>query len=441
MRDPKVIAYRLPMVDKGREEEGVSHVPRLFRNAPGLFYVGRVHEQVFSSVEARRAEWGLENKLGTPRLFHHGYTKELVAGRGKVTRNLRLLQRALEEFPGEPNLLMNLGLELARAGYVREGVAQYALAFQAMSALPPEEVVPELRETLLTQYATHLLSAKDHAAVGRTLRSPLARRGGLTATLHWLLGLAGIECRHYQEGAEQMRQCLAKRKEPTLSPVDRNILRAGPSHCLALCLVALKQTKEADQAFRAALETDPRSRQVLFDYARFLADGGNGVESLKCMHQLITEEPSNPIYWLFGGQVTLGRPEFTEFALDWTGEALQVFPAHVGLLDQHAQALLLNGKLQESLALWRQLAGGNKPSPRAALLLCQVALDQPVPPVPEELAHRVNQEFLNWYRRLLAVNAVAVVRRLNDRVEALRKAVPLATAAIEAAMAEAGAAP
>jgi predicted Zn-dependent protease len=222
--------------------------------------------------------------------------------------------------------------------------------------------------------------------------------------------------------------------------VDRNILRAGPSHCLALCLAALKQSKEADQAFRSALEADPRSRQVLFDYARFLADGGNGVESLKCLHQLITEEPSNPVYWLFGGQVALGRPEFTEFALDWKGEALQVFPAHLGLLDQHAQALLLNGKLQESLPLWRQLAGGNKPSPRAALLLGQVALDQPVSPVPEELAHRVNQEFLNWYRRLLAVNAVALIRRLNDRMETLRKVVPLATAAVEAAMAEAGAA-
>src|SRR5262249_42101700 len=61
MRDPKAIAHRLPMIDKGREEEGVSYVPRLFRNAPGLFYVGRVHEQVFSSIEARRAEWGLEN--------------------------------------------------------------------------------------------------------------------------------------------------------------------------------------------------------------------------------------------------------------------------------------------------------------------------------------------------------------------------------------------
>jgi hypothetical protein len=103
MRDATAMAFRLPMIDVGREDEGVSHVPRLFRNAPGLFYVGRVHEQVFSSLEVRRAEWGLENKLGDATLLHHGYTKELVQSRDKVARNLRLLEMAIIEMPGEPN--------------------------------------------------------------------------------------------------------------------------------------------------------------------------------------------------------------------------------------------------------------------------------------------------------------------------------------------------
>ncbi len=42
-----VMAYRLQIIDVGKENEGCSYVPRLFRNAPGLFFVGRVHEQVF----------------------------------------------------------------------------------------------------------------------------------------------------------------------------------------------------------------------------------------------------------------------------------------------------------------------------------------------------------------------------------------------------------
>ena len=61
------MAWRLPIIDVGREGEGCNYVPRLFRNAPGLFYVGRVHEQVFTSVEVRRKEWGLDNRLGERR--------------------------------------------------------------------------------------------------------------------------------------------------------------------------------------------------------------------------------------------------------------------------------------------------------------------------------------------------------------------------------------
>ena len=42
--------------------------------------------------------------------------------RNKVERNLRLLERAVEEMPGEPHLLMHLGLELARSDRAAEAL-------------------------------------------------------------------------------------------------------------------------------------------------------------------------------------------------------------------------------------------------------------------------------------------------------------------------------
>src|SRR5690606_7038665 len=60
MNAANTISWRLPIVDAGKESEGCTYVPRLFRNAPGLFYVSRVHEQIFSSVEVRREEWDME---------------------------------------------------------------------------------------------------------------------------------------------------------------------------------------------------------------------------------------------------------------------------------------------------------------------------------------------------------------------------------------------
>jgi FkbM family methyltransferase len=441
LEDRQAIAFRLPMIDQGHEEEGISYVPRLFRNAPGLFHVGRVHEQVFSSVEVRRQEWGLENKFGDATLLHHGYTKEMVKSRDKLARNLRLLQKALEELPGEPNLLMNLGLELVRAGRLRDGLEQYDAAFRALSALPPEEVVPELRETLLTQYCTHLLTAKNYAQIARVLGSPVVRRDGLSATLHWLVGLACLESKNFADGAEHMRRCLAKRDQPALSPINKNILKAGPHHCLALCLAALKQLDAANKAFGAALEADPKSRPVQFDYARFLAENGQEVEALKVLHQLVTADPSDPMLWQFGGKIALSQPPFLEVACDWTAEASKIFPAHHGIAEQRAQALLLSGQLEEALPRWKQFGSGANASHRAALLICEALLDQPLQPVPKELAGRVNQEFVSWYRRLLAMRAEKIVLALNQRVESLRPVVPAAMGMLEAALAEAGTAP
>src|SRR6185437_4150615 len=136
MGDANTLAWRLPIIDVGRELDGCSYVPRLFRNAPGLFYVGRVHEQIFSSIEVRRAEWGLENKIGEATLIHHGYTQEVVRDRNKIERNLQLLEKAVDELPDEPHLLMNLGLELSRSGREAEAFARYEEAVLSLSAKP-----------------------------------------------------------------------------------------------------------------------------------------------------------------------------------------------------------------------------------------------------------------------------------------------------------------
>jgi tetratricopeptide (TPR) repeat protein len=439
MQENSAIAFRLPLIDKGREEEGASYVPRLFRNAPGLFYVGRIHEQVFSSIEVRRAEWGLQNRFGDVTLLHHGYTDELVQSRDKTARNLSLLQKAIAEMPGEPILLMNLGLELARSRRLTEGLEQYAAAFAALASLPRGQVVPELRESLLTQYCTHLLTVKNYAEISRVFQSSLAQAGGLTATMHWLFGLACIESKLYADGAEQMRQCLAKRARPALTPVNKNILRAGPSHCLALCLAALKQPEASGRAFRAALKEDPNGRPVRFDYARFLAESGHEVEALKSLHQLVTEDSAEIRAWQLGGHIALSKPEFLEFGCDWTGEAVKLHPNDPMIQEQRATALLLSGRAEEALTLWERLSTPFNPTHRAAVTICQSLLQRPLQDIPAHLASHVNQEFISWYRRLLAVNASQVIQRLNQHTKALRQIVPDAVRILESAFAEANA--
>ena len=477
----QVLACRLPIFDAGKEDEGCSYVPRLFRNAPGLFFVGRVHEQIFPSIEIHRREWGLENRLGKAALRHHGYTSEVIRDRNKNERNLALLRKAIEETPNEPNLLMNYGLELVRSGNLAGGLEHYWSAFRALAALPEAQVIPELRETLLTQLSTQLLKQKDFHAVVDLLNSPLAKTG-LTASLHFTGGLALMELKQFSEAIAQMRECLAKRNRPALSPVNKDIHKGGPHHCLALCLKMIGQSEAATKAFAQAVTEDPGSSTLRLAFARFLAETGKTLESLQTLHQIISDKPDEMDAWLLGGEIALTQPEFLEFARDWTGEAIKYFPEKQSILLQRAEALLLSGDAEQALPFWRrggfknersaavpsrsaseietrsQIFGAasvppaaaddsraateigvhDRSNPRqlAAWFLCELLCDGE-PEIPPDLEPAVSREFLKWYRALLQAGAAGLIGSVHSRLDRLRLGLPLACQLLEQALVEA----
>jgi GT2 family glycosyltransferase len=437
LQKEKVIGHRLPLLNSGLEAEGVSYVPRLFRNAPGLFYICRVHEQVFSSVLVRAEEWALETAHGGPQLLHHGYTKEIVRDRQKVQRNLRLLQQALVDFPDDANLLMNLGLELARSGDLAAALVQYEAAFRSLSSNHHASLVPELRETLLTQYGAHLIKAlKDEDAI-RILRSPLAKAGGLTASQQFALGLALMRTRRFADGAEAFRRCLATRNQPGLSPINPEILRAGPHHCLATCLANLGQPESALQSLENALRDDPKSRAVRMDLARTLFAQGRPIDALKHLHDIVAQTPADADAWRLGGDIALSRPDFLEFAVDWTGEAVKNLTSDPGLANQRGEALLRSGNAEGALPFWQIAAAHGGNSQRAAFCLCSVAAGQLPPPIEPDAESAVSREFLKLYQRLITTPGGPLLLKINANLRAVASALPSAAQQIESAMSEA----
>ncbi len=438
LRAPAVIAYRLPLLNVGREEDGSCCVFRLFRNAPGLFFRWRVHEQVYPCVLQKRDAWGLEIPLGTSVLRHHGYSEAILKDRNKVERNLRLLRRVVAEHPGEPMLLMSLGLELVRSGDQRAGLARYAEALQRMEAQPKQFVVPELRETLLMQYGTYLIEAKDYASAVRVLESRLANEAGPTASIHFMAGLAHLELKHWDAGAEQMRQCLAKRHQAALTHVHTGIRKAGPHHMLALCLAGAGRHEEVEQAFLNALAEDSGASAAQFNFARWLAERGRKLDALHLLHQLVAGGTPEPHVWRLGTQIALSEPDFIEFACDWTGEALAQLPGDAAMLTARAEALLLAGRAADALAVLDRVPD---PTPLflAARILAAVGSDRaiPVPDAVEEGA--VTREFLRWYRRVVDFRGAGLVTKVHERLPELRDSLPAAAQILDAVVAEAAA--
>ena len=439
MKNSAAIAFRLPLVNAGQEIEGRSFVPRLFRNAPGVFFHGRIHEQIFASLLVHAKKWGLKTALGTAELLHHGYTQEMVRDRNKVERNLKLLRAAVAENPPDVNLLMNLGLELVRSDDLAGGIEKYREAYELMSAQPKDEIVPELREVLLTQFTSQLYKVRGHEEVVCVLNSPLAKRGGLTASLHFALGLAHFELKQFREAADQMRQCLAKRRQPGLTPINTDILTAAPQHCRALSLAKLGDPAGAEKAFAAALAETGHVAEAKLDYAKFLQDENRPVEALQQLNEIVTLNIRNVVAWRLGGEIALGRAEFLEFARDWTGEAFKALPENPVVAAQRAEALMLNGEVAAAGELWEKI-WRSEPQPRtlAALILCE-AVEMKTLHAPNE-GHderATSLAFIEWYQKLLAVRAQAVTGRLNGQLEKLSRALPTAAQMLEAALSEA----
>jgi tetratricopeptide (TPR) repeat protein len=428
-----IMGYRLRLFDSGKEHCGCSYVPRLFRNAPEIYFAGRIHEQAFGSVDVRCKQWGLSHELSQAGLLHHGYTGEVVASRNKSERNLRLLEQSLQESPGDPNLIMNLGLELVRAGKLEAGLERYWEAFRLVSVQPVAEVSPEWREELLTQLASNLMGARRFSDIVQLWRNPFANHGGLTAAQHFSQGVALMELKQPAEAAEQIRQCIAKRARKSFSPVPLEVLKAAPHHCLALCLIALNDTAGAQQAFDAALAAEPSSRPARFDLARFHAAQGRTAEALKILRQMAAENPAEARVWELGGQIALSHPEYLAFARDWTSQAVNTFPNNAGLLGQRAEALLLSQDVAQALPLWRRAQASRSPRQMAAVVICELLTDDRQYHFSSDEEPAISQEVLQWYLQCIRMGAHTLVHQLHGRLESIRLVLPAFVHVVEAA--------
>lgn len=440
LSDPDVIAYRIPLADVGKEKEGFHYVPRLFRNAPGVHFRGRIHEHAFGSLETLQTELGMRNILGKAQLLHHGYTDQVVKDRGKVKRNLRLLESALEETPDDISLWMSYGLDLVRSGQLDAGLESYNKAFQLMSRRPTEATPPELRERLMTLFASHLMTAQRFQTLTELSTSPAAQATGPTASLHLLFGLAQYMQQNHAEAAKHLRQCIAKRNTPSLSPILPDIKTGAPRHILAIALSKLGDKKEAAKQFEASLAETPDACNVRLDFAHFLQREGQTIPALQQLHEIILRRPSELAAWRFGAELALSKPDYLDFANDWTGEACKAFPRDSALQHARAEVLTLRGDFQDAEPLWKTLKAHNNHKATAAWVLCLLQTGQEIPKQDAGIEKLISAEFYGWFGRLVTIGNEAAIRSLVASLDTLVLSLPSATQLLKEVLTEAEAA-
>lgn len=430
-----VIAYDIPFVENARPEMGRWHCQRLFRNAPGLHFVSRIHEQIAHAVRAFREEFKLQVKYSKAIIRHFGYSDKVDQDRAKNSRNLRLLELAKDDRPNDPNILGKYALELSRAGRSDDAANTAVQAVHKMFALPRSQLSPAFCEGFLTEAATVLNLAGRHKEVVGIFSNPWLRNYPLTASHHFMAGYALMHLSDPQRAADHFKECLRKRSQPTLSPVHKDILESGPNHCLGICLNKLGCVEQAEKSFLEGLEQEPQSKGLRVELARFYRSRGNLVEALRVLCAGIEHCGRDTNYWRIGGDIVLSEPALLEVALDWTAEALKTHSQNTALIEQRAEALLLAGHGETALSFWQQANLQNARS-SAALLLCEGLANGRIT-MCHVTESALSRAFVDWYKKLLKFNTHGIVSALNASRSRFEAHAPTACRILSAAWHEA----
>ncbi|MBC8326789.1 MAG: tetratricopeptide repeat protein [Verrucomicrobia subdivision 3 bacterium] len=426
------LGFRIPLANFMRAEDqtlqqtgdGVTYVPRLFRNAPGLHFVGRVHEQIFSSIIVRQGHWGMDSGIGRTRLLHFGYDPSVKLSRDKVKRNLRLLDKAVEEMPDEPALLMNYALDLFNDGRIEEALTQNRHAMEVLSQHEPQHVMPEVRERLVSMFCFHLLQAEKYDELLEVAHSQLSKDCGPTASIHYVAALGLIKQGRHAEAIPELHACIEKSEEQTFTPRFRGVEAHGPYHLLADSLAETGDADGATEAFQKALEISPDAAGVRHGLGTFLVKNDRAEEAVQLLFAAIEKDVMTPTLWSLGCNIVNGHLNDTEIALHWTDCAAQDHPEHPEISKQRGIALLTAGQFENALPLFEGLP--KHPANEAARLLCRFVLGQPARLTDADHEKAVSLALVEWTRRLLERGHEAPIQKLTENLKTLTATLPTA---------------
>ena len=413
------------------------YIPRLVRNAPGLHFVGIIHEQIFSSTEVRAKDWQMKTGFGKTALDHYGYAQEIKTSRNKIERNITLLERALEDSPQEPTLLMSYALDLYNRGDVEKALETNRQAFQIVSEYPPDGISPEVRERLLSVFSNLLLQSEMHEELIEVAESPLAKDCGPTSSILFMYALALFKSGRVEDAVDPLRECIAKLDEQTYCAPFPGSTGAAPHHLLADCLAKQNQPGEALEQYRAALDLKPDHAGVRHDFARLLTQEDRPEAAIELLHEAIQLGTMNVTLWSLGSQIVNGHLTDTDIALRWTDCAIQEDLTHPEIRKQRGIALLSAGQFTEALPYFTDATQPHHPLNEAGQIMCNVLTGK-----PETLSDPANEEtvstaFVNWYRRLLERGQEQAAREVQNRLDKLANTLPTAVSILREAFAEA----
>jgi tetratricopeptide (TPR) repeat protein len=235
-------------VDSSAGKLFVSFYPRLFRNLEGLKFEGRVHEQIYPSLE----RLGAQVEVSDIAIKHSGYAARGDEMAAKARRNAVMLERELAEKPGDALALFHLGEARSMLGEHEAAVACYEDALK-VSRLPKV-----ITGVVLQNLGGSLTKLKRYDEAAARLKRALQVDPGLL-TAHLVMASAQFGMRQFEKAEKEILTYIAKSHEDPKKA--KLMLRHEPDLPVALvllakCRLAQGDNQKAGEHLKDALKMD-----------------------------------------------------------------------------------------------------------------------------------------------------------------------------------------
>jgi GT2 family glycosyltransferase/tetratricopeptide (TPR) repeat protein len=230
----------------------VDHV-KLFRNLPGLRFEGRIHEQILESLRSH----GGHIERCAAYVLHSGYDTSPEGQEKKRARDERLLMLDLQDRPGHPFVLFNLGMTAHHLGDHQKAIEWLE---KCLAVARPTESIVRKTYSMLAVSLRETGRLEDAVA---TLRKGL-KSVGEDPELRFQMGLMLTAAGSLEEAAESYEQALCLDTSGFLTSIDIGILGFKTRHNLAGVYASMGRRGDAKRHLRQALKDAPTFMQSVF---------------------------------------------------------------------------------------------------------------------------------------------------------------------------------
>jgi len=395
MAKPNILGYRLPLENVGSPLHGCNYVPRLVRNAPGLHFIGKIHETIHASVLVVMKQWNMEQVIGKTKILHHGYKPEELQRKNKLKRNLALYEEALEELPDEPSIMMNYAHDLNHDGQKERAQQIYEDILKIFEQHKKEHITPEVREQFIHNYGVFLAQHLKMRELSEVMNSRTARETGPVANVHYMAGLGLMNCNKFREAIPELEASMEKAYDNTLAPCVPDVRTWKPKHLLANCHASVGNELKAIRLWEEVISECDDSPDPFHDYARFLSTLERNKEALEILLKGLKVQGHTRKIWELGCGVVNKDPELAKMSLEWTEEALKHHPDSDVTNVRRGESLMKNGRFSEAVEYFSRLSDRGEKTATAAQLVCRQLSDQAEEHDPEIARDFVN-EVTGW---------------------------------------------